>query len=79
MVEVTARLLTEKANKHCREEKDMYFHHTFNPDWYYNYVTGAFWIDSAYGFKLSEEKQRELLSHALDGLTEGIDYNLEVK
>ena len=76
---IYARPLNEATRKKFREDADMYFHHTFNPDWCYSCTDDAIWVDSGYGFEFSEDFQREKLSFVLDGLTEGVDYELETK
>ena len=76
---IYARPLNDATRKKFREDADMYFHHTFNPDWCYSCTDNAIWVDSGYGFELSEDFQREKLSFVLNGLTEGVDYELEIK
>lgn len=76
---IYARPLNEATRNKFREDADMYFHHTFNPDWCYSCTDDAIWVDSGYGFELSEDFQREMLSFVLNGLTECVDYELEIK
>jgi hypothetical protein len=76
---IYARPLNEATRKKFREDADAYFHHTFNPDWYYSCTDNAIWVDSGYGFEFSEDFQREKLSFVLERLTEGVDYELEIE